>query len=189
MSIKLNNALDKSGVQIFWEKIKNFFVTKEEAKVQFLNQDDINIQDLVSKSKNVFGSKNESNTGVGGTTTYLPGLVPSSALTYTGDRYLKGDGTWAAPLVVATGQYSDTNSSGNYSMKISGNFEGVGYIELYAPDGTLGMSATVDSSYKVTAVAQYKGYISSISSTTLSVFVGKSGNNGKWTYVAYKYDV
>ena len=182
-------SLKTSGLQRFVEKILAKFLTKEEAEGQFLNQDDIDIQDLTSKSKNVFGSKNESNTGVGGATTYQPGLVPSSALTYTGDKYLKGDGTWHAPLVVATGQYSDTNSSGNYSMKISGNFEGVGYIELYAPNGTLGMSATVDSSYKVTAVAQYKGYISSISSTTLSVFVGKSGNNGKWTYVAYKYDV
>ncbi len=189
MSMRLDDALDKSGVQIFWEKIKNFFVTKEEAEGQFLNQDDIDIQDFASKSKNVFGSKNTDNKGIDSATTYLPGLVPSSAIAVTGYRYLKGDGTWHAPLVVATGKYSDTNSSGNYSMKIPGNFEGVGYIELYAPDGTLGMSATVDSSYKVTAVAQYKGYISSVSSTTLSVFVGKSGNNGKWTYVAYKYDV
>ena len=74
---------------------------------------------------------------------------------------------------MATGQYSDKSSSDSYSMTIPGNFEGVGYIELYAPDGTLGMSATFDSSYKATAVATYKAANPSISATSLSVFVTK----------------
>ena len=51
------------------------------------------------------------------------------------------------------------------------------------------MSATVDpKTNKTTTVASYKGYISSVNEQSINIFVGYSNLNGKWTYVAYKFD-
>ena len=70
MANSIDKALDKSGVQKFWDKIKNFFVTKKE----------------------VFGSE-DNRSG----SDYNAGLVPSASSRYTSDMFLKSDGTWRKP--------------------------------------------------------------------------------------------
>ena len=94
----------------------------------------------------------------------------------------------AAQIMVITGTMNDSNSSSNHTMTFSGNFSGVRYVELFAPGGILAMSATVDpKTNKTTTVASYKGYVAGVHEEYISIFVGYSNLNGKWTYVAYKY--
>lgn len=181
--------MEKSGIQNFWEKLKKFFISKEDAEKQFLTQDNIDIQDIAFKSKNVFGSKNTDNTGSGNTARYLPGLVPSSSLNYTGDKYLRGDGSWHLPFSVVTGQQESQNAQSNYTMKFSGSFSNVRYVEIYEPGGRLAMSATVHPiTGELTMVATYQGYISGIDEGSINIFVGMPNLHGKWTYVAYIMD-
>ena len=174
------NANDILGLQ---NKAKNF-----------LTKDDIDVEDVALKSKDIFG-KNSRVTGSPGSgtsaTTYPSGLVPSSAVTSSqiNNEYLREDGTWHTPFMVITGQQGSQNAQSNYTMKFSGNFSGVRYVELFAPDGTLGMSATVDpKTNKTTTVANYHGYVSGVDEQSINIFVGHSNLNGKWTYVAYKFD-
>ena len=95
----------------------------------------------------------------------------------------------AAQIMVITGTMNDPNANSNHTMTFSGNFSGVRYVELFAPDGTLGMSATVDpKTNKTTTVANYHGYVSVVDEQSINIFVGHSNLNGKWTYVAYKFD-
>ena len=176
--------LGTSGFQRFVEKVLKKFLTK----------DDIDVEDVALKSKDIFG-KNSHVTGSPGSgisaTTYPSGLVPSSAVTSTqiSHEYLRGDGTWHTPFMVITGQQESQNAQSNYTMKFSGNFSGVRYVELFAPGGILAMSATVDpKTNKTTTVASYKGYVSVVDEQSINIFVGYSNLNGKWTYVAYKFD-
>ena len=187
-------SLKTSGLQRFVEKILAKFLTKEEAEEQFLTQDNINIEDVALKSKDIFG-ENSRVTGSPGSgisaTTYPSGLVPSSAVTSSqiNNEYLRGDGTWHTPFMVTPGVCNDDNSRANHNVTVSGNFENTRYIELFTPNGTLAMSATVDpKTNKTTSVASYKGYVQSITSDTLQFYVGYSDLNGKWYYVAYKFD-
>ena len=187
-------SLKTSGLQRFVEKILAKFLTKEEAEEQFLTQDNINIEDVALKSKDIFG-ENSRVTGSPGSgisaTTYPSGLVPSSAVTSSqiNNEYLRGDGTWHTPFMVITGTMSDPNPYSNHTMTFSGNFSGVRYVELFAPDGTLGMSATVDpKTNKTTTVANCHGYVSVVDEQSINIFIGHSNLNGIWTYVAYKFD-
>ena len=187
-------SLKTSGLQRFVEKILAKFLTKEEAQEQFLTQDNIDIEDVALKSKDIFG-KNSHVTGSSGSgisaTTYPSGLVPSSAVTSSqiNNEYLRGDGTWHTPFMVITGTMEDSNSSSNHTTKFSGNFSGVRYVEFFEPGGTLAMSATFDpKTNKTTTVANYKGYVAGVHEEYISIFVGYSNLNGKWTYVAYKFD-
>ena len=187
-------SLKTSGLQRFVEKILAKFLTKEEAEEQFLTQDNIDIEDVALKSKDIFG-ENSRVTGSPGSgisaTTYPSGLVPSSAVTSNqiSHEYLREDGTWHTPFMVITGTIEDSNSSSNHTTKISGNFSGVRYVEIFAPGGTLAMSATFDpKTNETTTVANYKGYVAGVHEEYISIFVGYSNLNGKWTYVAYKFD-
>ena len=94
----------------------------------------------------------------------------------------------AAQIMVTPGVCNDDNSRANHNVTVSGNFENTRYIELFTPNGTLAMSATVDpKTNKTTSVASFQGYVQTITSDTLQFYVGYSNLNGKWYYVAYKY--
>ena len=176
--------LGTSGFQRFVEKVLKKFLTK----------DDIDVEDVALKSKDIFG-KNSHVTGSPGSgisaTTYPSGLVPSSAVTSSqiNNEYLRGDGTWHTPFMVITGVCNDDNPRSGHFVTVSDNFENTRYIELFTPNGTLAMSATVDpKTNAVTTVASFQGYVQTITSDTLQFYVGHSNLNGKWTYVAYKFD-
>ena len=182
------SIVNNENIEELWSLLKAYI------DEYLLTKYDIDVEDVALKSKDIFG-KNSHVTGSPGSgtsaTTYPSGLVPSSAVTSSqiNNEYLRGDGTWHTPFMVITGQQGSQNAQSNYTMKFSGNFSGVRYVELFAPDGTLGMSATVDpKTNKTTTVANYHGYVSGVDEQSINIFVGHSNLNGKWTYVAYKFD-
>ena len=186
-------SLKTSGLQRFVEKILAKFLTKKEAQEQFLTQDNIDIEDVALKSKDIFG-KNSHVTGSSGSgisaTTYPSGLVPSSAVTSSqiSNEYLRGDGTWHTPFMVITGKFSYFQAN-HTDPVISDDFNGTRYVEIFASDGSLVASSTVDpNTNAVTRIAVCKGYVTSITSTTLTVHISQSGLEGNFYYTAFKFD-
>lgn len=121
-----------SGVQRFWEKLweklREFFISIDDA-ANFLTNDDIDVEDVVLKSKDVYG---KNNLGSGGQC--LPGLVPSSHLQAQGTNlYLRNDGTWVKPIEHS---YGTATISSNYSTSINFRFVPT-IVKVWDSDGKL----------------------------------------------------
>ena len=193
MFISLNDALDKSGVQIFWEKIKNFFVTKEEAEEQFLTQDDIDINNIARKDRNMFGESNLDNKGSPGGVIYAPGLVPSSSINTEGNKYLTGKGTWGNPLQIASQTTGSLNLAGNSfhvtCQTLIETSDKAKYIEFFDSKGALAISATIDSNGTTKNICTRCGRIVKLNSDVGTIEVNVTTALGSPAYYkVYIYD-
>lgn len=119
--------MTKSGFQRFCEKIKEFFVSKEDA-TNFLTNDDIDIEDVVLKSKDVYGTSNLGSSGQ-----CIAGLVPVGHQTMSPGKYLKVDGTWENPHRC---YYGTATISSGYSTAIAfGRLPSI--VKVWDSDGKL----------------------------------------------------
>lgn len=78
-------------------------MTEAEAKEKFISKDEIDVRDIPSKSRNIFGSENIDNGRLSTGDIYLPGLVPLASQQHQQGRYLRSDGTWGRPVTYLYG--------------------------------------------------------------------------------------
>ena len=173
--MSISKALDKSGVQNFWEKIKKVFITKEEAEEQFLTSKNIDVDDVVFKSKNVYGVNNESNSG----NIYYPGLVPQSNSNSSTSLFLNNKGVWDSPFTVDAGSFTHGSSG---SQTISSNIKGKKYIEILDSNGAVVIAAKIGATgtYSITSICSKIGSVTSANSTSVNIQFGNSSGNGTY---------